>query len=646
MTREEHLQYIKAADNLYYDLGKPSLSDAEYDALRNDYIEKYGAKDLNYTPGGIISSKKFRHPIPVTSLGKVDESDTAKFDAEISRLSPIVVEPKYDGLTIVAYPQVDGSYQFVTRGNGIEGDILPWFISEYEGKSGKVQQYAIRGEAYLTKGNFDKMNKILVARGEEPKKNPRNAAAGILNPNAKERSEFMDFLSYTCYDVLGYDVAESEKLAYIKLKTPFNATISWELGNHSHYYVMERYNELKDADSIPIDGMVLKCDYDGSLAKFGSTGHHPRNAVAIKANQRAKMTVLRGVHWQVGKTGAVTPVADFDPIELLGSTVSQASLSNPDEIERLSLHIGDKIGVIKAREIIPKIVVNDGGGTEEIEIPEVCPYCGHELEPDGPILRCTYEHCPEVLAQKLAFIARKDVLNIPGLSIETCRKMVDEVTDGGKNYVASELCLGDLLWQKAEDFMSLPGIKEKSAQKLADAMQHAYKTPHPFRNWLPSLLIDGIGHSVADKLIEHFGSVKAFKAFKADNCESAMEAELRKIDGFGDVLVEKIAVSGSYFWDNWEFMEEWFPIQDVEEAAKKDGEYAGKTFVLTGKMPKKRSEYEALIKAAGGKVAGSVSKNTDYLVIADVDSTSSKAEKARELGTKLISPDELENLIG
>lgn len=251
-----------------------------------------------------------------------------------------------------------------------------------------------------------------------------------------------------------------------------------------------------------------------------------------------------------------------------------------------------------------------------------------------------------MLAQKLAFIARKDVLNIPGLSIETCRKMVDEVTDGGKNYVASELCLGDLLWQKAEDFMSLPGIKEKSAQKLADAMQHAYKTPHPFRNWLPSLLIDGIGHSVADKLIEHFGSVKAFKAFKADNWESAMEAELRKIDGFGDVLVEKIAVSGSYFWDNWEFMEEWFPIQDVEEAAKKDGEYAGKTFVLTGKMPKKRSEYEALIKAAGGKVAGSVSKNTDYLVIADVDSTSSKAEKARELGTKLISPDELENLIG
>ena len=380
---------------------------------------------------------------------------------------------------------------------------------------------------------------------------------------------------------------------------------------------------------IPIDGMVIKTNQEHSLEKWGSTAHHPRNATAIKSAQSAVRTILRDVHWQLGKTGALTPVADFDPVEILGSTVSQASLSNPEEIKRLNLHIGDEIAVIKAKEIIPKIVMSYGGGKKEIDIPDICPSCNKPLFQKGPVLYCGNPYCREILAQKLAFMASKRALDIPGLSIETCRQMV--------NYLEFEdICLGDLLWTDKEDYMHLDGVKDKKAQKLSDGMKRAMNEPHPFRNWLTALCADGIGYSVADALIARFGTVE-----ETENAlfNRADKEEIEAISGIGKVTAE--ALLSQELHDSWPWLKENFPIQEIEVKLGKTLPFTDKSFALTGKMPRPRSYYEKLIKENGGTVVSSVSKNTTYLVIADTNSTSSKAEKARKLGTKLISPDEL-----
>lgn len=634
MNKEEHLKKIKAADAAYYDGTEPLMSDAEYDILRAAYIAKYGTEDLDYVPGKPITTRRFKHPIEVTSLAKVDEDDTKKFDAEIERLSPVVIEPKYDGLTVVAYPDGNGSYFYVTRGSGAEGDILPYFEPDNIDKSNNSNtEYAIRGEAYMRRDDFNKMNEDLVKKGEEPKANPRNAVAGILNPARKDKSPYMHLVTYICYDVIGMDAPESEKLRYIYEKTPFveahNIVVGEATPEDIRKKILSWHKHIVEDNDMSIDGMVIKTDQKHSLKKWGSTAHHPRNAVALKVAQSAVRTTLRNVHWQLGKTGALTPVADFDPVEILGSTVSQASLSNSEEIKRLNLHIGDDIAVIKAKEIIPKIVMSYGGGEKEIDIPTKCPSCGKPLYRNGPILYCENNNCREILAQKLSFMASKKALDIPGLFIETCRQMV--------NYLQFEdICLGDLLWVKKEDYLHLDRVKDKKAQKMSDGMKRAMNEPHPFRNWLSALCFDGIGYSVADALIARFGTVKEIENALFNRAD---KEEIEAISGIGKVTAE--ALLSQEFHDNWTWLKENFPIQEIEVKLGKTLPFTELSFALTGKMPQPRSYYEKFIKENGGTVVSSVSKNTTYLVIADTNSTSSKAKKARKLGTKLIAPDEL-----
>lgn len=652
MTREEQLNTIKSADNAYYNLNNPTMTDQEYDALRTDYIEKYGSDDLNYVPGNSITSRKFKHPIEVTSLAKVDEDEVAKLKSEIKRLGSVVIEPKYDGLTVVAYPKEDGSYFFVTRGSGNEGDILKYFNDE--NLAGNNTKYAIRGEAFMTQENFEKMNADLIKNGEEPKANPRNAAAGILNPARKEVSPYLNLISYICYDVIGLDVSESEKLNYITANTPFEPTSFYVFNSDDDLdtivkYISNRRNEIVENNTYPIDGMVVKSNEDGSLKKFGSTDHHPKNAFAVKSCQSAVYSILKNVSWQLGKTGALTPIAEFDPIHILGSTVSKASLSNPDEIKRLSLKIGDKIGVIKAREIIPKIVINNGGGNKDIVIPDKCPSCGQSLIKNGPILQCQNELCNEKIAQKIAFMGSKKVLNIDGLSIQTARKIVNYFYDNYTDLLESE-GQNIIFYLKKEDIFKLDGFSEKSANNLYKSIQDAIipnKVSIP--RFIKACCVDSIGEDIGKILAREYGSLQSMYDTLSPTMRSKDEYtfihdKLNSLDGIGKETA-KIVLSED-FWTSinnlWSYIE---PADyELPNTESSNSNISGKIFVLTGKMPKKRNEYEAMITSKGGIVAGSVSKNTDYLVIADVNSTSSKAEKARKLGTKLISPTELEEL--
>ena len=653
MTREEQLNAIKSADNAYYNLNNPTMTDQEYDALRTDYIEKYGSDDLNYVPGNSITSRKFKHPIEVTSLAKVDEDEVAKLKSEIKRLGSVVIEPKYDGLTVVAYPKEDGSYFFVTRGSGSEGDILKYFNDE--NLTGSNTKYAIRGEAFITQENFEKMNADLIKNGEEPKANPRNAAAGILNPARKEVSPYLNLISYICYDVIGLDVSESEKLNYITANTPFEPTNFYAFNSDDDLdtivkYISNRRNEIVENNTYPIDGMVVKSNKDGSLKKFGSTDHHPKNAFAVKSCQSAVYSILENVSWQLGKTGALTPIAEFDPIHILGSTVSKASLSNPDEIKRLSLKIGDKIGVIKAREIIPKIVINNGGGNKDIVIPDKCPSCGQSLIKNGPVLQCQNELCNEKIAQKIAFMGSKKVLNIDGLSIQTARKIVNYFYDNYTDLLESE-GQNIIFYLKKEDILKLDGFSEKSANNLYKSIQDVTlpnKVSIP--RFIKACCVDSIGEDVGKILAMEYGSLQSMydalsPTMRSKNEYTFIYDKLNSLDGIGKETA-KVVLSED-FWTSinnlWSYIEPaYYELPNTESS---DSNISGKIFVLTGKMPKKRNEYEAMIISKGGIVAGSVSKNTDYLVIADVSSTSSKAVKARKLGTKLISPEELEELL-
>ena len=653
MTREEQLNTIKSADNAYYNLNNPTMTDQEYDALRTDYIEKYGSDDLNYVPGNSITSRKFKHPIEVTSLAKVDEDEVAKLKSEIKRLGSVVIEPKYDGLTVVAYPKENGSYFFVTRGSGSEGDILKWFKDEK--LAGSNTKYAIRGEAFMTQENFEKMNADLIKNGEEPKANPRNAAAGILNPTRKEVSPYLNLISYICYDVIGLDVSESEKLNYITANTPFEPTSFYVFNSDDDLdkivkYISNRRNEIVENNTYPIDGMVVKSNEDGSLKKFGSTDHHPKNAFAVKSCQSAVYSILRNVSWQLGKTGALTPIAEFDPIHILGSTVSKASLSNPDEIKRLGLKIGDKIGVIKAREIIPKIVINNGGGNKDIVIPDKCPSCGQSLIKNGPVLQCQNELCNEKIAQKIAFMGSKKVLNIDGLSIQTARKIVNYFYDNYTDLLESE-GQNIIFYLKKEDILKLDGFSDKSANNLYKSIQDVTlpnKVSIP--RFIKACCVDSIGEDVGKILAMEYGSLQNIYDALSYTMHSKDEYTFihDKLNGFDGIGKEtaKIVLSED-FWTSinnlWSYIE---PADyELPNAESSNSNISGKVFVLTGKMPKKRNEYEAMITSKGGIVAGSVSKNTDYLVIADISSTSSKAVKARKLGTKLISPEELEELL-
>lgn len=645
MTRSEHLKRIVEADKAYYELARPIMSDEEYDALRSDYIEKYGSEDLDYTPGQTISQSRFKHPIEVTSLGKVDDSDTVSFDKEIERLSPLAVEPKYDGITVVAYPNPDGTYSFVTRGDGIEGDILPWFIP-YK-PAGKNREYAIRGEAFMTQLDFEKMNKELASNGEGLKANARNAVAGILNPTRKEKSPYLKYVRYVCYDVIGYDESEVDKLDYILYETPFTPTdyrvydVSMGL-DFIREEITSWSNEIKNEGTYPIDGMVMAFNKQDGDKIFGSTAHHIKRKIAVKSQQTAISTILRKVEWQLGKTGVLTPVAVFDPVEILGSTVSRASLSNPEEIKRLGLKIGDKIGVIKAREIIPKVVLNHGGGDIGIKVSNKCPSCGDELVEDGPAIKCKNPCCREKIVQKICFIAGKKVLDIPGLSEETARKIVSSLSDNTIG-IFKERIIFVLTYNQ---ILNLPGFAEKSARSLYNSIDNAKKDV-TFPRFIKTLCIDGIGEDVGKILSKKYNDIFEMELSLSPYSTNMLRAKesLKSVDGIGEKMAD--VLTSETFWKSaaclYEFIK---PVYESRETQTMNNKINGKVFALTGKMPLPRSEYASRIEQNGGKVASSVSGKTDFLVIADPNSTSTKATKARDLGVKLISPEELENMIG
>lgn len=630
LSRQEHLEKIKQADYFYYEKNQSILSDAEYDDLRQDYIQKYGAEDLNYVAGNVTKTfLPFKHVAPVSSLSKVKAGDDKKIREAVEKLFPVVLEPKLDGLTVVAYPIDDkGRCQFVTRGNGREGEILPNFISRYENKSVNRTGYPIRGEVFLTRQSFEEIISMQIERGEETFKQIRNAASGILRN--KERSPFIDKLSFLCYDLLNFDAPESEKIDKIKNESDFDvveirkfSTVDETIGGIENFY-----NDVLQTSQFPIDGIVMKTDIENSLKKFGMTDHHPNNAVAWKPETEKFVTKLEKILWQVGRQ-RITPVAVVSPIEIDGTIVSQASLANVGIIKKYDLRLGATVQIHKSNEIIPQVLGVIENGEQEILIPKVCPSCKKNLREENEQLFCDNPFCFEKMAQNMAYLGSKKLLDIQGLSIETTRKILEkfkEKIDRLKEYLLFDL--------SEEDFLKLDGFAKKSAKNLYQAIQNSRQNVD-LAHFVAACLQPKIGLNIGELLMKKFHTYEKLK-FALKNPDEDF-CEIKGIGEIGNQILHS-----ENFCQAYELLREFITPTDyaIEGESQKS-----LTFVLTGKMEKPRKFYEEKIQKAGHKTASRVSNLTDFLVIADKNSTSAKTKAAQQFGTKLLTPEELENFL-
>lgn len=652
MTREEHLAAIKAADAAYYNADAPVMADSEYDKLRADYIAKYGAADLDYVPGEAAAAfSKFRHTVPVISLAKVKyDEERGKLETELRRLWPVLHEPKLDGLTVVAYPKSDGSCTFVTRGDGKTGEVLPFFIRGYERSGVNRTGEAVRGEVFMDVATFSAINAEREAAGEELFRNPRNAAAGILRN--KERSAYLDRLRYMVYDLPALDIAEPDKLAMLREKTAFEvAPVGGADSVEEEMEAIGKFYEEHLQVGVPIDGVVVKNAEAGSLARFGGTNHHNSNAVAVKFRPDQAKTALREIVWQVGRD-SLTPVAVFDEVELDGTTVSKASLHNWANVRRLALHPGDAVLVEKANEIIPQVIQNFGQETPPAPFarPTVCPACGAALAsrrletglPDIPEeeqveLFCPNAACPEKLAQAVAYLGSRRLLAIDGLSVMTARKLTGATGEAPARIAAP----WDIFRLTVEEFKALPGFAEKSAAALYDAVQRARQSCD-LAHFVAACCVPGVGLTVGGALMRRYHSADALFAALSDK---ARKDELTAIDGIGETLAA--ILQGEAFTSAFRALRDHIAPTTYEPPAESAGSPQGRslTFVITGKLSRPRDEIKAELEARGHKVTGSVSKNTDYLLCESKDSQSSKAKKARELGTQVIGEAELADVL-
>ena len=632
MTKKEMLEFIQQADKAYYEKSDPIMSDAEYDVLRRQYIDTYGAADLNYVPSDVSDADAdFVHPYEVISLGKVKAGDDAAMKAWLGKKSsketgsvpflPVHLQKKEDGCTVVSY-MIDGKLTVVSRGDGTKGKVLANVPKKYSRPIDS--EWPVRSEAIFTKADYEAIQKERAEQGLELFKNIRNAVSGVLQ--SKDRSPYLDRVTFVAYDLMGCPMSADEKLAYIKEHTNYDVVESVLCETIPEALEMiPRLFEQWNAEDHPIDGVVVKSNVRNGLELFGSTGHHPLHSFAYKAEQEGFATTLRSVDWQVGRE-KVTAVANFDPVEIDGTTVEKASVANMGVIREKGLSIGAKILVIKSNQIIPFVEKVLEPGDTPIVPPTHCPVCGEPLFERNDVLFCMNDSCRGRLVQNVDHITSKKVLDIRGISESTIEKLVES----GK--IRSVF---DIFRLTKEDFLSLEGFKDKSAQNVVNAIQGGRENVD-LAHFIAACCVPNIGLTAGELLAARYESYEALLVALEDKTVNFTE-----ISGIGDVM-NGLLHSESFVKEFKALREHIDPISKSAPA----GGGTSYTFVITGKLSNPRSYYEELIKAAGSKVAGSVSKNTDYLLCEDADSQSTKAKKARSLGVKVISESELDGILG
>lgn len=656
MDKSEILKRINELSELiefhsknYYVLDDPQISDFEFDALMNELkkLEKenpefaFETSPTRRVGGEVLSTfEKVEHKIQMASLQDVFsfsevEEFVNKCKAELD--SPVfVVEPKIDGLS-VSLEYENGIFKTgSTRGNGFIGENVTENVKTIRSipmkLSSPLPYIEVRGEVYMPRKSFKELVEFQELNDEQPFKNPRNAAAGSLrqkNPKITAKRK-LDIFIFNLQQIDGAEItSHKQSLDYIS-ELGFKVIPGYKQCSTVEEILSEIENigNMRNEFSFDIDGVVIKVDDFEQRRKMGETAKYPKWAVAYKFPPEEKETKLLDVEVNVGRTGAITPVAVFEPIILAGTSVSRAVLHNQQFIDEKDVRIGDIILVRKAGEIIPEVIrsVSHSENSVPFKLPEKCPVCGTEAVryDDESVLRCPNTDCPAQLLKSIIHFASKDAMNIDGLGPAIVSLLLE------KNLINS---VADLYILKKEQLTELDRFAEKSADNLIKAIEQSKS--NNLDRLVFALGIRNIGAKAAKLLCARFKDI--------DSIINATAEEIEQIDGFGEIMAENVekAFREPHRLEIIERFRE-YGLNMVYKSASEGGDmrFEGKTFVLTGTLPTmKRRDAQELIEKFGGKVSSSVSKKTDYVVAGE--DAGSKLTKAQQLGIQILTEQEL-----
>lgn len=652
---------IRHNEYLYYVLDAPEITDAEYDRmmvrlreLEARYPDSIPADSPTQRVGGRASSQftEVRHLEPLLSLGNVFSAEELRaFDERVRSGLPAgskveyVMEPKIDGLACSLIYENGKLVRAATRGDGVVGEnvtanvrtirSIPLTLKVPEGEA-VPELLDVRGEVYMPRQAFMRLNEQRAERGESEFANPRNAAAGSLRQLDPQVTASRS-LSFFAYYLVGEGAQpkHSESLALLAhygFKVSENYKVVENIDEAIKY--IGDFNELRQGLSYDTDGAVIKVNDVYQQRILGATGKDPRWATAYKYPPEQAETTLEDIDWRVGRTGVLTPTAVLTPVKLSGSVISRATLHNEDFIRAKDIRIGDRVVINKAGEIIPEVlrVVAEKrtGDEKEVEIPSVCPECGWRVERQGEeaAIRCTNPHCPALGREGLIHFVSRDAMNIDGCG----PSVINALLDAGLVRDAA-----DLYSLRKDDLLKLERMGEKSADNLLAALAESKK--NELDKLLFALGIRHVGAKVARILATEFGSM--------EKLQQAQPEELAQIRDIGDKIAES-AVTWLNVPANIDLVERLaaagLTMTFTPPASQEDNPFFGKTLVFTGTMPTLgRAEAKTMAQDVGAKVSGSVSKKTDY-VIAGAEA-GSKLEKAQQLGVTVIDEAEFLRLL-
>ncbi len=657
---EQLREKILDADYKYYVLAEPDIDDYTYDLMLKELEsleKKYPEFDSDFSPTKRVSGKpvnKFntvKHSVPMLSLSNsYNFNDLEDFHSRIKNILgnenfEYVCELKFDGLAVSLIYENGKLIRGATRGDGLTGDDVTQNLRTIKSiplvvNSKEIKNFEVRGEVFIKKEDFERINREQEIRGEKIFANPRNTAAGTLKLKDSKEVATRPLNIYTYY-LRTDDVnltSHYENLKILEgLKFPVNKYYRKVSGIDSVKKYIDEIEGIRDKLPYEIDGIVVKVNSLAQQEIAGYTAKSPRWAIAYKYKPQQKTTIIKSISLQVGRVGTITPVAELEPVNLAGSTISRATLHNFDEIKRKDIREGDTVIIEKGGDVIPKVVEvvpeKRKPGSKEFHPVSKCPVCNSALEkPEDEVnYYCVNYFCPAQIQGRIEHFVGRDAMDIQGLG----ENIIQVLTEKGfiKDY--TDLFL---LREKRDELLKIERFGEKSIDNLLQSIEISKEKP--FEKVLFAIGIRHIGEKTAKIIARHFKSIESIM--------SATEDELTKVHEIGPkiaksiknffsdpeskVLISKLKSAGLKF-----------EIDKSEQMTIKDS-FKGKSFVLTGTLSKyTRTEATELIEKYGGRTSSSVSKKTDF-VLAGEDA-GSKLEKAKSLGVKIISEDDFEEMI-
>ena len=641
---KELVEILNKAAKSYYVDAVEIMPNIEYDKLYDELLEleketnvvlsNSPTQNVGYEIAGELPKKA--HESPMLSLDKTKSVEDLR---EWLGDNKALLSWKMDGLTIVLTYRDGELAEAVTRGNGTIGEVITNNAKNFQNIPLKIEfkgELILRGEAIIKYSDFKRINDA-IEDATAKYKNPRNLCSGSvrqLNPAiTKSRMVYCNIFNVVKADGIDFENSKAKQFEWAKNEgfdvVEYKFTDSKSIADD-----IAEFESKIESNDIPSDGLVLLLDDIALGERLGSTSKFPRNAMAFKWSDERQITKLKYIEWSPSRTGLINPVAVFEPVELEGTTVSRASLHNVSIFEDLMLGVGDEISVYKANMIIPQVYENLTKSNTE-KVPDTCPACGSHAsikqDNESKVLLCTNPDCQIKHIKQYALMASRDALNIDGLSESTLEKFLS------KGFIKNDSDIFKLDIYK-DEIVNMEGFGKRSYEKLMVALEEAKHTN--VARFLYSLGINGIGSANAKMIAKYFDN-------DIDKIITAGKDELLEIEGIGEVLANSIVdfFKDSKNIENVKSLREVL-IFEAEESAGSDS-FAGKVFVITGSLEHftNRNELKELIEKNGGKVSGSVSSKTNFLINNDTASNSSKNKKAKELGVEIISEEDFLKLL-